>query len=81
MTVFQPHDCNMDLSIAHSGKDKEKLVVKITGKQSSKNGDILTMMISPYYGHIIAIRNYMFYNTGPWCQFYKTFSRLNYPKA
>ena len=38
----------LSFSVAHH----EKLKVKTTKKHSFKNGDILTVEISPYYGHI-----------------------------
>ena len=40
-------------------------MVKTTEKQSFKNGDILTVMIYPYYGHMTVIHNKMFKTQAP----------------
>ena len=54
---LQSYDCRTEklFFVAHS----------TTEKQSFKNGDILTVTISPQYGHMTVVRINLFYNTSP----------------
>ena len=50
----------------------EKLYITVkTTEKRFKNGDILTMTISPYYnGHMSVIPNNLFYNIDAWSSCY-----------